>query len=112
MARTVTIADGASLSGALAIPEGYFVSGIIIPTTWTAAAVSFTVAVDNSGTFRSLFNTAGEVTFATDAAGRHLACKLDDFAGVRFLKVRSGVAAAAVNQVGADRVIEVLITQI
>ena len=111
MAKTVTIADGASLSGAASIPEGHTLTAVLIPATWTAAGVTFQGAVDQGATYKNVFNTAGEVAFATDAAGRFLVCKPEDFHAVRFVKVRSGTAAAAVNQVGADRVVELVFTR-
>lgn len=73
---------------------------------WTAAAVSFQVSMDGL-TFHDLFDKGGnEVTIPsfTLGAGIGRAVLVDPvfFLGARFIKIRSGVSAAAVAQ-GAER---------
>ena len=110
--KTVTIANGASLSDAAACAykagpagSGSYESlvGIVMPGTWTAANLTFQASNDNS-TFTDLYNAAGTEVTVTAAASRWIAIDPADFAGVAYLKVRSGTSGSAVNQ-GANRTI-------
>lgn len=102
---TVTIANAASLSGA-ADTRGYAAAGIVIPSDWvTATSITFQGSPDNSNWF-NLYDDSGTEVVATVAASR--AVSFDVIAGAvapwRYLKVRSGTSAAAVNQTDADGV--------
>lgn len=99
--RTVsaTIAINQSLSGAVALGDGVL-TGIVMPTAWTAAVLTFQVSHDGS-TYQNLYDEAGgEYTIAADAA-RNIAVPAGDFSGWSYLKIRSGTSAAAVNQAAA-----------
>lgn len=105
---TATIADGAALSGAVDL-RGTTLLGVMTPAAWTAAAITFDVSIDGT-TYAPLYDSTGaEVTIPSasiaTAAGRAFA--LDPVWGVawNYLKVRSGTAAAPVNQSGAARVL-------
>lgn len=102
--QTVTIASGASLSGAATVNNAHLV-GIVMPAAWTAATLTFQVSRDGT-TFTDFYRDGAEYTRTepTTAASRDIGISPGDFAGVAALKVRSGTGAAAVNQ-GADRVI-------
>lgn len=106
LTTTVTIANAASLSDAAnftALP-GASLCGIIVPSGWTTAVMSFAASVDNS-TFYPLYNAAGaEVATGSITGGTAVWVALDpaDFAGVPYVKVRSGTSSAAVNQSGGD----------
>ncbi len=109
--RTVlaTIASGASLSGAVAFGDGVL-AGILMPAAWTAAALTFEGSVDGA-TFKPLHDDVGtEIQFTVDA-DRIVIVAPYDFSALRFLKVRSGTSAAAVNQ-AAERVLTLLVRQI
>lgn len=105
----VTIANGASLSGAQELTEGQLV-GILMPAAWTAAAVSFDVSYDGT-TYAPLYNQSGEVKVSSShiatAERRYFALDPVDFMGARYLKIRSGLNGAAVAQ-GAARTITLL----
>ncbi len=103
---TVTIANGASLSDAAAPGNGKVV-GIQLPT-FTSASLTFQGSFDGV-TFANLRNadgttetsvgaTVGDLTILAPAALE--ACA--------FIKVRSGTAAAPVNQ-GAARTIQLIV---
>ncbi len=100
-----TILANESVSSTVAVPEGHVVSGVKVPAAWDAAGVTFQAGV-SSAVLGDLYNTAGEVAFASDAKGRDLVCSPHDFAGIRFLAVRSGTAALPVAQ-SEDRVLEI-----
>lgn len=100
-----TIANGASLSGEVVIPDGLAPVGIIMPGTWTTATLSFEVSYDGT-TFSPLFDGSGEINPAA-AASRYISLDPTKFRGVSRMKVRSGTSASAVAQ-GADRVLTVV----
>lgn len=76
---------------------------IVMPAAWTAADLTFQASNDDSA-FANLYNASGTEITVPVGASRWVAIDPTDFAGVAFLKVRSGTSGAAVNQ-GADRVI-------
>jgi hypothetical protein len=92
---TVTIANGASLSGVVEIGGSKPV--LIDVPGWTAAAITFQASHDGV-TFRNLYDEdAAEVNCSSFSTGRvvQLPSQLE---GVAFLKLRSGTAATPVNQ--------------
>ena len=97
-----TIADSASLSGA--VPLGAFtLCGISMPAVWATAPISFQASPDGGTTWQNLFDSAGNEIVLTVAAGQMImmaAYPSYDWRGVNMLKVRSGTAAAPVNQSG------------
>lgn len=103
---TVTISAAASQSGALQV-DGKFV-GLIMPAAWSAAAITFLGSPDNV-TYSPIYDDLGERTIiSADAAiNRMILFELADWLGVKFVKVRSGTAAAPVVQ-AADRVLTLL----
>jgi hypothetical protein len=115
---SVVIANGASQSGEIDC-SGLDIIGLIIPTGWTAAAVTFLAAVreDQAGsadTFVPIYDDAGtELTIASAAAaaGRYIALRPDIAPLTRGpwrIKLRSGVAATPVNQAAARTIVVVL----
>lgn len=102
-ASSATIANGASLSGAVDLTNFVF-AGLMMPAAWTAASITFQGSIDGT-TYGDLYNTSGTeytIASANAVASRFIAIDPRDFAGVRYVKVRSGSSAAAVNQ-GAAR---------
>lgn len=110
---TVTIASGASLSDAADLGDNYLV-GILMPSAWTAAELTFQGSLDNS-TFTNLYwddvdntTTGYEVVTTTAAASRLITLDWRKFAAFRYVKVRSGTAGTPVNQ-AADRVLTLVV---
>lgn len=107
---TATIASGASLSAAQKV-DGKLV-GIIIPSAWTSAGMTFQASHDGT-TFADVWDsatgTAAERTIASGniptSSTRFLALSLADWIGVNFVKVRSGTSGSPVNQGAARSVI-------
>lgn len=97
--KLVTIAAGASLSGA-AVLEGASVVGVVTDAAWDAAAVSFAVSVDGT-TYVPLRYQGVEFSEAAPGASQYVALNPSVFAGVQYVKVRSGTSGAAVNQADA-----------
>jgi hypothetical protein len=96
---TATIANGASLSGAVSL-AGAGLLRILMPAAWTAAALTFQVSPDD-GTYYDLYGDDGVEYSVTVAAARAVTLDVTRFVGISFLKVRSGTASAAVNQGGS-----------
>lgn len=104
---SATIAASASLSGSIDL-TGFILAGLYVPSAWTAAAITFQASPDNDDddtvAFQDVYNASGtEFTIASAnvVASRYISIDPRDFAGVRFLKIRSGVSGAAVNQAAA-----------
>lgn len=101
----VTIASGQSLSAAIDL-AGTTMLGLLMPASWTTANLTLQASADGV-TFADVYTEAGSEKTLTAAASRFILLEPADFTGVRFLKLRSGTSAAAVNQ-GADRSITLL----
>ena len=103
--KTVTIASGASLSGAVDL-GGRKLVAIVMPSGWTAAALTFQASVDGAN-YYNVYDGSTERSVAVDA-DYYSMLAIGDYVGVRYLKVRSGTAASAVNQ-GADRTLTLVL---
>lgn len=75
---------------------------ILIPAGWTGAGLSFQASVDGAA-WADLYNGSGELVIAAGAIGASRAVLVDPaaFFGIRYLKIRSGTAAAPVAQAAA-----------
>lgn len=96
------ILSGASLGAAVDLAEQRL-HRIAMPAAWTVAGLTFQVSADGV-TFNDLYNETGEYALTSSVVGASRSIVLDQaiFYGIRYLKVRSGTGAAAVNQ-AADR---------
>lgn len=99
---TVTIASGESLSGVIEL-RGCSLSKIIMPSTWTAANITFQISCDGT-TYADLYDENGNEITLSVAASRAYKLPIDLWCDVRWLKIRSGTGAVPVNQ-AADRIL-------
>ena len=97
---TATIASGASLSGAVALPIGHVLAAIVMPATWTAAGITLQGSADNV-TFQNVYVAAGTEHALTVAAATTVALDPVLYQAFPFLKIRSGTAGSPVNQTAA-----------
>jgi len=112
---TANIANGASLSGAVAL-TAYSQAGaslhpvaIVMPAAWTSASITLQGSVDSCQTFQNIFLQAGtEYTITSPAASEYMVLNPNDLVGINCLKVRSGTAGSPVNQGAARAVLIVL----
>lgn len=98
-----TIANGASLSGAVYL-GGYAITALVIPAEWdTATVATFACSVDGTTYYNMYYDVSGTLTeySVAAAASRYIALDGAKFMGVQYIKVRAGTAAAASNQTGA-----------
>ena len=106
---TATIANGASLSSAVKLPEGYSLVGVQYPSAWTTTSggCTFQASIDGT-TYTDLYNSANTEINIAGAASRYVL--VTGMEGVRMFKFRSGTTGSAVTQ-GADRVINLAIAK-
>ena len=102
----VEIASGASLSAGLFL-GGMRLVGIEMPSTWTAANITFEASPDGV-TYNKLYDQDGTEVIVTAATDRFITVFATYLAGTRYLKVRSGTSGTPVNQ-AADRTLRLIL---
>jgi len=96
---TATIANGASLSGAVNLDERTPVA-LLMPAAWTAASITFQASLDGTTYYDVYTEAGGEYTLTVDV-DQYIIIDPVDLAGARYVKVRSGTGGAAQNQAAA-----------
>lgn len=104
--RNVTISSGTSLSNAIDISE-YSVVGILMPSAWTAANLSFQGSIDGA-TYGNLIEKDGVELVITAAASYLIPLTASAFQPCRFLKIRSGTSVVPVNQAVTRTIVLIL----
>lgn len=108
--KTVTIANGASLSDATSDNTGYRLIALQMPAAWTSASITFQGSLDNVtfGIWYGAYNS-GAITVASGGAAADNYVQIDypDTTAPPYLKVRSGTGGSPVNQ-GAERSIKLI----
>ena len=105
-ADTATIANGASISGDIAL-NSLRLFAIQMPASWTAANLTFQVSPDGGTTWMNLYDYLGNEYTVTAAASRFIILPPADFAAISLLRIRSGTSGSAVNQ-GGDRILTLI----
>lgn len=93
---TATIAASGSLSAAVDL-AGCTLCRISMPSAWTTANLTFSVSYDGT-TYNDLYDQYGTEVTVTAAASRTIYLPPSEWAGIRFVKVRSGTSATPVTQ--------------
>lgn len=99
----ITISSGASVSSGIALMGYQPVALVVANSTWSSAAVSFLGCHDDTS-YVPVYNDTAEVSLSSALAkgmGKTFAFRTDFsrvLGGYSFIKVRSGLAASAVNQ--------------
>ena len=88
----------ASSSGAVPI-GAKTLCGIVMPSAWTSAGLSFQVSVDGGTTWLELQSTSAAVSY-TAAASQYIQFDPAPWRGINMIKVRSGTLGAPVAQTG------------
>lgn len=107
----LAIAEGASLSGALALVGGTGPVRLYMPAAWTPAALTVQESHDGGDTWLDLYDASGTEYSIAAAASRAIVLPPADFPDGRLIRLRSGTAASAVNQAAA-RTIYALVRRI
>ena len=97
--QPVSIAINTSLSAAVEI-RGGLVACIEMPAAWDAANLTFQSSGDGSNYFNLYDEFGTEINLTADAS-RRIRLEPTQWAGIKYLKIRSGTAGAAVNQTAA-----------
>lgn len=103
----VTIANGAAASEMVAT-DGKALIGVIMPTSWTAAALGFKTCISGNATdLLSVYDNAGNAETAVAAGSTHIVFPSADAILVPYLQITSVTVATAtpVNQGGARTLI-------
>ena len=99
-----TIAQNQSLSPQANIGDKTLI-GIFLPSTWTAASLSFQASPDGGTTFAELVDSnAAAIAVSSITAGTNgtfIALDPSKWRGINCIKVRSGTSGAPVNQTNA-----------
>jgi len=103
---TGTIANGASLSGAIDLRAVGTPVALQTDAAWDTNAIAFQGSYDGV-VYTNLRNMGVEVSIPGVVASSLEGLDLQQFLGLRYLKVRSGTAAAPQNQVG-DTVVTII----
>src|SRR5262249_34592172 len=106
---TVRISNGQSLSAPINL-GAKILCGIQMPASWTTAGLSFQASDDGGVTWQDMYDSSGtEVWVMSSAAvpGQRVTINTNLFAGVDFLRVRSGTGGAPVAQ-GAARTLTLI----
>lgn len=107
---TVTIPEDGSLTPAVYLGTKTLV-GIETPAEWTAANLTLQAASTEGGTYKNVYDKAGNEYTITAAASRAIALSEDDLYGIgRWIKVRSGTGGTPVNQ-AADRELTLILKE-
>lgn len=104
---TATIANGASLSGAVDL-KGYGLLAIQMPAAWTAADLTFQASADGGTAFADVYDDNGAEVQKPAAANRYILVNQPLPYGVDRIKIRSGTSGTPVNQ-GAARTLTLLL---
>ena len=59
---TVTILDGAAVSGAIEVPPRHSIAMVHVPTSWTGADLGFQISTDGGTTFVDVYSGVGTTT--------------------------------------------------
>jgi hypothetical protein len=103
-AYVASIANGQSLSSEFIDLKGLSLVGLLMPAAWTAATMTLVMSHD-AATSYNVFDGDGTEVELTVSAGQYIKLSPSDFAGIHFLKLRSGTASAPVNQGAARSII-------
>lgn len=112
--QTIVTIDASESQSAVVDLGHYTLCGIRLPAAWTTAGLTFLASYDTSegkdaASYVPIYDADGVELAAAAAADRHVVISPAAFAGVRWLKIRSGTAASPVAQ-AAERTL-ILITR-
>jgi hypothetical protein len=92
------IAEASAISGQVDL-GGYSLVGIVFPTNWSAAGLSFQASCDGGNTWGELLDdTATAISIGSVTGEAFVAIDPAAWRGVRSIKVRSGSKASPVAQ--------------
>ena len=107
---TATISSGSALSDEINL-KGKALVGLIMPSAWTTANITFQAGYGSSPTYNDVYDQdGGEITIIA-AASQQIMIDPSFSLALEDVKVRSGTTGTPVNQ-GADREVVLIITRL
>lgn len=106
----VTISSGASLTGTINL-SGLRLFSIAMPSSWTAANLTFQMSPDSGTTWVNLRDQSGNEVVAVADASCCVLLTPAQFASIQYLRIRSGTAATPVAQ-AADRSLQLVLRSV
>lgn len=104
---TATITNGTALSGA--VPLGAkTLTGLVMPSAWTAAVLTFQVSVDGGTTWVDMIDIAGVAISCVVGINRYIPVDVTIWRGINNVRVRSGTSLLPVNQ-AADAIVSLVV---
>lgn len=99
--ETATIASSGDTSGVINLGSGNLV-GLFIPDTMTSTAITFLTSETEVGTYVDVEDGDGNTisVIIPTSGGAYIRLNPADFAGVQFLKVKTGSPEGAEREVG------------
>lgn len=99
--RAVTIATSGTLSGAADL-RAFRLVAVAMPSSWTAADLTFQVSIDGGSTYLELIGPAASAFQVSAAASQFIRLPKDAVVdGVDYMIVRSGILGTTVAQAAA-----------
>jgi len=110
---TVVISSGESLSGAVNLQNrtpnalgitgkaGLRLFGIVMPSAWTAANLTFQASFDGGTTWVDVMDATGAEYVVTAGTSRYIPIDPTPFSAIALLRIRSGTSVLPVNQADA-----------
>ena len=95
-AANATLSDPVDLDGTTLV-------GMILPSNWDTAPVTFQVSLDGVNWF-NLVTQSGTLVQTGQTGGRYYVFEQQPLTGIRFIRLRSGTDSSPVPQTG-DRVV-------
>ena len=109
--REVAIPTGETGLSDVVDIEGYTHAVILVPADWvTATSVTFQAAASSGGTFYDVYDDQGNEMTVTVAASRAVALVYAPISlpAARYIKLRSGTTASAVDQTNSPTLVMLL----
>ncbi|MEO6381981.1 MAG: hypothetical protein ABIO35_08285 [Nitrobacter sp.] len=100
--KVVTIAPGASLSGAVDL-AGSRMLALVIPASWTTASVSMQASPDGV-TYSNVYVDGTELTVTATSSNYMGFSTPAELLGIRYVKIRSGTSASPVTQTNGAQI--------
>lgn len=94
---SVTISAATSITGIIDLGVNTKLIALEITSTWDAADITFQASSDGVN-FRDYYDSGGEIVYSAGTGNRIMAITPKDFAGIRYIKFRSGTTGTPVNQ--------------
>jgi hypothetical protein len=92
---STTISNGTSLTGTINL-GGFRLFGIVVPSSWTTANLSFQVSTDGGSTWANMQDQQGNEIVAVATMSNCTVLNPVSFAAVQCIRVRSGTSGTPV----------------